>query len=112
MATSNGQGGEDTQLEDQEEGLLWKLQDPDNRLGTDVRPLGGDTAERRKAGQSSRLRTTSQARTTGHSQDQDDRAPTDVRASGHRTEITCKRPQNRNYGNPKSSRRSCACQQN
>ena len=66
-ATSNGQGGEDTKREDQEEGLLWKLQDPDVHPGTDVRPLEGATAKRREEDPSSRLRTTGRARTTGHS---------------------------------------------
>ena len=70
-ATLNGQDGEDTKREDQEEGLLWKLQDPDDRPGTDVRPLQDATAKRREAGQSYRPRTTGPAQTTGHSQDPD-----------------------------------------
>ena len=49
-ATCNGQDGEDTKCEDQEEELLWKLQAPDDRPGTDVRPLEDASAERRKAG--------------------------------------------------------------
>ena len=62
--TLNGQDGKDPKREDQEEELLWKLQAPDDRPGTDVRPLEDATAERRKTGQSYRPRTTGPARRT------------------------------------------------
>ena len=63
-----------------------KLQAPDDRPGLDVRPLEDAITKEREAGQSYKPRPTSPARTTGHSQDPDDRPHPDDRASDHRTE--------------------------
>ena len=60
-ATLNGQDGEDTKHEDQEEELLWKLQAPDDRPGMDVRPLEDATTKKREASQSYRPRMTGPA---------------------------------------------------
>nr|XP_020188356.1 proline-rich protein 36-like [Aegilops tauschii subsp. strangulata] len=71
-STSNGQDGEDTKCEGQEEEPSRKLQAPDDRPSPDVRPLEVTTAQRTQAYKRYSGRTTEQDRMSDDPQAPDD----------------------------------------
>jgi hypothetical protein len=77
--TSNGEDGEDTKYERQEEELQEELQPPDDRSRPDVRPLKATPARGSQASERYSGQTSVQDRTTDTSQRPDDRAPRDNR---------------------------------
>ena len=78
-STSNGQDGEDTKCEGQEEEPSRKLQAPDDRPSPDVRPLKATPTQGSQATECYSAWTTDQARTSDNSQAPDDRIPPDDR---------------------------------
>ena len=87
-STSNGQDGEDTKYEGQEEELSWKLQAPDDRPSPDVRPLKATPTQGSQATECYSGWMTDQARTSDNSQAPDDRIPPDDRRYANRTKST------------------------
>ena len=84
-STSNGQDGEDTKCEGQEEELPRKLQPPDGQPRPDVWPLKVTLAQGNEANECYSDQTSTQDRTSDISQAPDNRTYPDDRRHANRT---------------------------